>query len=195
MLLAESTGAGCRIYSTDGLELELRQGEVISGVDRYIVDPAAESYVAEINEFIVIVTQDCDLLQDYNQRKDGNVGSLCEVLVFPAAKAVDEWPRIKGSDIKKRINNNKDERYHLLERVPPELDLEGHGLPALLIDFKRFFTIPPEELFRQISNRTAVRRCRLEMPYREHFQSRAAFYFQRIMLPVQHNFDYEKEKT
>jgi hypothetical protein len=31
------------------------------------------------------------------------------------------------------------------------------------------------------------------MPYREHFQTRAAFYFQRIMLPEQHKFNFEEE--
>ncbi len=185
------------IYSTEGLGGELRQGEIISGILRYIVDASSDPYeVTVVNyDYAIVATQDCDLLQDYERRNNGKEGSLCEVLVFPAEIAVNAWGNIQGSDLKKKIKNNKDERYHILQKAPSCLDLERAGTPTLLIDFKCFFTTPPEELHRQLIARTAMRRCRLEMPYREHLQTRAAFYFQRIMLPEAHQFNFESEKS
>ncbi len=95
-----------------------------------------------------------------------------------------------GRDIFKRIRQNKDDRYHFLEAIPPELDRQRQGLPQLIVDFRKYFTLPSDEIFRQcsFSKNPAMRRCRLEMPYREHLQSRAAFYLQRVMLPLDHNY-------
>jgi hypothetical protein len=183
------------IYSVGELSAEFRQGEIITGVGKYIVNPITEAVIVERHEYSVIATQDCDLLQDHRRRASEEVSSLSGVLIFPMVTAISAWDVLRGTDIKKRIRQNKDERYHLLQRITPEYDLAGNGRPALLIDFKKFFTMSPEELFYQFQEKTAVRRCRLEMPYREHLQTRAAFYFQRIMLPEAHRFDFESEKA
>jgi hypothetical protein len=45
-----------------------------------------------------------------------------------------------------------------------------------------------EDVYQQIEAGLAVRRSRLEVPYREHLQCRAAFYFQRVTLPTPHEF-------
>jgi hypothetical protein len=177
------------------MSAELRQGEIITGVGKYIVNPLTKAVSVERHDYAVIATQDCDLLQDYTRRRENKASSLDGVLIFPMETALSAREGFQGKEMKKRIFQNKDERYHLLENIPPECDLQRAGLPALLIDFKRFFTLSPEELFHQFGEKTAVRRCRLEMPYREHFQTRAAFYFQRIMLPEPHQFDFEAEKS
>jgi hypothetical protein len=59
----------------------------------------------------------------------------------------------------------------------------------MILDFKRCFTLPAHDIYRQINpsaGGSARRRSRLEMPYREHLQSRAAFYLQRVTLPLPH---------
>ena len=174
------------IYVKDGLGNELRQGEIVSNVTRYIVNSEDGTYLPIKHPFIIIAAQDCDLLQDYAVRQNGEAGSLCEVLLYPAQLTAEALGNVKGSDIKKRIENNKDERYHLLEEVKRDLDIAGEGIPSLIVDFKKMFTLTAGELQRQIDASLAARRTRLEMPYREHFQTRAAFYFQRVMLPEPH---------
>jgi hypothetical protein len=174
---------------------ELRQGEIITDLGKYIVNPVTQEVAIERYDFSVIATQDCDLLQDFNRRAAGEQGSLSGVLMFPMITAFAARDGFKGKEMKTRIFQNKDERYHLLQRVAADQDLLKTGLPPLLVDFKRFFTMSPDELFHQFRQKTAARRCRLEMPYREHLQVRAAFYFQRIMLPEPHVFDFESEKS
>jgi hypothetical protein len=175
------------IYVKSGLSREFRQGEILSTVARYSVNPIDKTYSPIVYPYAIIAAQDCDLLQDFEKRAKDNSGSICEVVIYPAQKTVDTFATIKGSDIKKRIENNKDERYHLFEEVDKDKDLLGQGVPSLLVDFKMLFTLSIPDLQIQIEAGTANRRTRLEMPYREHFQSRAAFYFQRVMLPRQHN--------
>jgi hypothetical protein len=181
------------IYASGELSAELRQGEIITAIGKYVVNPSTKDVSVERYDYAIIATQDCDLLQDYNLRSEQKDSPLSGVLLFPMDAALSVRERFKGSEARTRVFQNKDERYHMFERVGSDFDLQGVGLPPLLVDFKRFFTITPTEIFYQIEGGTATRRCRLEMPYREHFQTRAAFYFQRIMLPEQHKFNFEEE--
>ena len=92
---------------------------------------------------------------------------------------------IKGSDIKKRIRQNKDERYQYLRVVQPEQDALGEGFPGLLLDFKRYFTLSTGDLYNQVQT-TAKRRAVLSPSYLEHLSTRF-FYFQaRVALPQDH---------
>jgi hypothetical protein len=135
-----------------------------------------------------VLTQDCDLLWDYQELQKGNNGSLNELLVYEAEAADNIRAKIpSGRDAWTRVFKNRDDRYHFLEEIPKGLDVVAEGLPALVIDFKRYFTISPRELYRQCElAHGARRRCRLQLPYREHLQNRAAFYFQRVTLPLPH---------
>jgi hypothetical protein len=168
---------------------EFRQSEIISNLSQYVVDPTTETANAVVHDYAIILAQDCDLLWDYEARKKGLQGQLNGVLIYEAEDLLEEFKGKlpPGRDIWNRVRDNRDERYHVLGSVPPDCDLLGTGLPALAIDFKRFFTISMAEIERQLALGTsAKRRCRLEMPYREHLQTRAAFYFQRVMLPLPH---------
>ena len=183
----EASRAESPIYSIGGLDAELRQSEIISNLRQYVVDPTTGSAPFIDHSYSIILTQDCDLLWDYKSRAADEPAVLNGVLVYEA-ETVDQFrPKLPGSDIWRRVQRNGDERYHFLEEVPTLADLLGIGIPALAIDFKRFFTIPAAEIERQCSGADgAKRRCRLETPYREHLQARAAFYFQRVMLPLPH---------
>src|SRR5262245_18048578 len=164
----------CRVYTTDELDRELRQGEILSDVTEYRYDSQSRDVKVEMHKYVLVATQDCDLVEDYSAQ----VGTVLLYKAYPAEDVRTTLPQ--GRDIWKRVIQNKDERYHLLESVEASNDRSGQGLPALIIDLRQLFTIPAIELYRQITAATqsARRRCRLEMPYREHFQCRAAFYFQ-----------------
>jgi hypothetical protein len=184
----EGTRSESPIYTTAGLGAELRQSEILSNLFQYTVDPVAGSASYVIHDYAIILTQDCDLLWDYEARQTDKDPLLNGVLVFEA-ETVDQFrPKVPpGRDIWKRIIDNRDERYHFLESIPESQDLLGAGIAALAVDFKRFFTVAAVEIERQFGVAAgAKRRCRLEMPYREHLQARAAYYFQRVMLPLPH---------
>jgi hypothetical protein len=83
------------------------------------------------------------------------------------------------------VRENKDERYHYLRSVRPEEDLLSVGLEELTIDFKGYFTLPTDELYRQITV-SVRRRCRLLSPYMEHLSLRFFQFQQRIGLPEDH---------
>lgn len=187
------------LYSASLQSEPLRQGEILSGVLQRLrtvksLLPNQKPELAEMEHpFAIVVSQDCDLLTDFEFRKtsQGIVQEsshkvlpntlLCEVVTLE-----DFLARVpKGRDIWKRIIENKDERYHVLQQVPQSEDLPGHGLPSLGIDFRRYFSIRTEELYIQLEMGVS-RRCRLNSPYLEHFSSRFAAYLSRIALPKDH---------
>jgi hypothetical protein len=86
----------------------------------------------------------------------------------------------------KRVKFNKDERYHFLAGVPVSADLQGEGLPELALDFKKYFTIPADVVYWQVSI-LAKRRCFLMPPYAEHLSARFFSYQSRIGLPLDHH--------
>jgi hypothetical protein len=178
-----------RIYSCEEMSRELRQAEIISDLVHYVYDPAADIIEQTAYDYAVILSQDCDLLQDYNKTAAGQAGDLNGVIVYGATSAAGLLAGAGGRDIRGRIIKNKDERYHLLQKVESGDDTAGTGLPSLIIDFKKLFTMPAQEIYRQCAaGGGAHRRCRLETPYKEHLQSRAAFYFSRIGIPEQHMY-------
>jgi hypothetical protein len=99
----------------------------------------------------------------------------------PAADAKGQLHGVSWQPVTQNIN----ERFHYLLEVSADCDALGAGLPNLLIDFRRYFTLPTREIYRQceLGPQGASRRCRLLTPYREHLQNRASYYFQRVALP------------
>lgn len=184
LIIASNTSG---IYSKDELGKELRQGEIICGLTQYFFNPDDSSVEHLTHPYAVAVNQDCDLLWDYEGRNGGSGAALDSALFFIAEPAEGKRADIAG-DIWRRVITNSNDRYHLLSAVSADEDGEGSGFPSLIIDFKSFFTLPPSDVYAQVSKGIAKRRCRLEMPYREHLQCRAAFYFQRVMLPKPHQF-------
>jgi hypothetical protein len=178
------------IYTILELTRELRQSEILTNLVEYSFELDEGSTIAvatTTHDFAIILTQDCDLLWDYEAAKKGEPPELNGVLMYELEPADQARAKIKGKDIWKRMRQNRDERYHFLEAVPAALDACSQGLPDMILDFKRCFTLPAPEIYRQLGLKDGVkRRCRLETPYREHLQSRAAYYLQRVMLPLPH---------
>ncbi|MDK2899013.1 MAG: hypothetical protein PWQ10_200 [Patescibacteria group bacterium] len=137
----------------------------------------------------VVLTQDCDLDQDFTERKaksNKNDKHIDTVLICPAYP-IDSFsagthiknrtmsPYVKGA-LEKIKRNDELKRYHYL------LEDLDNGVPDLVIDFKHFFTIPRDVLYKQknISYVTSVNEI-----YREALSQRFSNYLGRIGLPDQ----------
>jgi hypothetical protein len=148
-------------------------------------DPELETIV---HPYCIVVSQDCDLEQDFQIRQAGGTPTpaLPNVLLCEVSSATDLKGAVPaGRDIWKRIIQNKDERYQFLQAVDPAQDAAEQGLPDLGIDFRRYFTVPSDELHEQLTL-GARRRCRLISPYKEHFMSRFTHFMARVGLPTDH---------
>jgi hypothetical protein len=178
----------------------LQQGEFISGLVQTIVNfrqlLAGETVVDDLlHPFVIIVTQSCDLEWDFSARARGGEGDklLPSIFVCEALDAGEVKGRrnargeiVNNSKIWERIKGNKEERFHFFERVPPQDDLQAHGLPEIVVDFKRYFSVPTDELYWRLEAE-AKRRTRLKSPYLEHFVSRFFYYQARVALPRPHS--------
>jgi hypothetical protein len=185
------------IYSAS-VEGELRQGEIITdlpelrlNVPQFIATGDA-LFDIDLHPYAIVVSQDCDLMQDYSAKQDNLVAPdkvLPNILFCEATTAKLLRGRADiNKDAWRRAVTNKNERYHVLESVPAQFDTLGVGLPALGVDFKRYFSLPRDEAYHRVSTE-ASRRCRLLNPYLEHLCTRF-FYFQyRVALPVDHRIE------
>jgi hypothetical protein len=177
----------------------LRQGEILSSVEQFVVqvnvqDPEGPVDVRiKRHPFAIVLAQDCDLAQDFKGRSGDSAAAakliipnilLCEVDIAEYLKTGGTIAQ--GSDIWKRIVQNKDERFQYLRAVSTEVDALGMGIQPLLVDFKRAFTVPTELLYEQLQKGTK-RRTVLTSPYLEHLSSRYAGFISRVALPYDHH--------
>lgn len=169
------------------------QGDILRDVSMVLWAEQIEDSL-EVREhnlgYCVVLSQDCDLLHDYNSRANPQPKDhdkfLQSILVCPAYPADSLWEgshlkeqkfvmqRI-NSDEKKRVKQNNAYRYHYLNS---DLNLQ---IPELVIDFKHYFTIP-----RDIVYRNNFRSCYLATIgdlFREHLSQRFATFLSRIGLP------------
>ena len=135
----------------------------------------------------VVLTQDCDLEQDFNERraKTGkNDKHIDTVLICPAYpidsfsegkhirdRAMEPFPK---RSLEKLKRNDEFKRYHYL------LEDLDHGIPDLVIDFKHFFTIPRDVLYKQRKESYVTS---INEVYREYLSQRFTNYLGRIGLP------------
>lgn len=187
---------GIYAASVDG---PLRQGEVVSNLDqaRLTIDSVLTkdpSVVFVRHAWAIVVTQDCDLDWDHKGRvpsADAKAAArqIPSVLFLEVRLAAEAKQQCGGSDIWKRIAQNKDERFQFLQQVPCGSDALEVGLPEMVVDFKRYFSLPSEEVYKRLSApevSDARRRCRLVTPYAEHLLGRFHAFQSRVALPVDH---------
>jgi hypothetical protein len=185
------------IYVASPAQGELRQGEIISNLIQARLDFATVGLSSPpkidlvTHQFAVVVSQDCDLLLDYNVRNgigDVKPDKLLPSILFCEVATAEEMCRaengINGRD-RQLFGKNKLERFHFLQKVEREKDGMGEGLPELGIDFKRYFSIPTDEVYKRVTLE-AKRRCYMSSPYLEHLSNRFAHFQQRIALPEDH---------
>jgi hypothetical protein len=179
---------GSRLHSGEILCNLVQVQQQIESIEKDI--EKAATLVETVHPFVVVLTQDCDLEWDFDARSKGeaSLSRLKNVLFGEAVETIQFRQSLPpGKDIWKRIIQNKDERYHCLEAVPADVDAVSTGIPSIAIDFKRYFTISTDEVYKRIAIAQATRRSRLITPYAEHLASRF-FYFQlRIATPRNHD--------
>jgi hypothetical protein len=177
-----------------------RQGEILSDVvqvhiSRDSVNPEAEEVGVEqkLHPQAIILTQDCDLDWDFKAREQGEEDNklqlklvpnilLCEMIPADTLRGQMRNAGVGGSDLWKRIVGNRDERYHFFPPWRAETDISSDGLPELVVDFKRVFTVPTDELYARLQYGVR-RRAVLQSPYLQHFSARFGYYCLRVALP------------
>ncbi len=178
----------------------IRQGDILRNLEYR--DAYNTSVGTVTHNFSIVLTQDCDLLQDHKSRAamqkteaeeyellkgdtpPNNDKFITSVLVCPAFVAENlkdgihlamiNWKMQRiNSSLKGPVYRNDNPRYHYLE-----LD-EGFGLPALIVDFKHTFSLPIEYLNKKSENKIA----RLEEMYAQSLCHRHSYYVSRVPLP------------
>jgi hypothetical protein len=164
----------------------LRDVEFVTWVDETDGELATATQVLP---YCAILTQDCDLEQDYNARSTTGANHdkhLPSILLCPAytASSVKDGTHLSGqgltmgrqsSDNWNKIKQNNFPRYHYLGKD------EALQLPELVLDFKHYFTIPRDTLYLERFQKTY--RATIEVLFREHVSHRFAHYLSRIGLP------------
>lgn len=151
-------------------------------------DPEKIDSAFGVLSYVVVATPDCDLLQDFKARRDGKPSGLFNVLMFAVEEALRVKPNSGFSNGRewKHVEQNEIERFHFLGAIASNDDLLRAGTKDLIVDFKKYFTLSPEEIYRQLQMTTpnnTCRRCRLNDLWREDLQRRAMAYMQRVGLP------------
>jgi hypothetical protein len=195
-------GAGQPVYRATQPGDRLWQGEILENVVQ--IRPTVESIAANvlgqlefapvIHELVVVMSQDCDLDQDYARRAEHREGTLPNIMLCDVYRAevlralVRQRDQLGSQDWRKRIAQNQNERFHYLQRTEPAQDLQREGLSALALDFKLYFTLPTDELYARLSQGIR-RRCILNTPYAEHLAHRFFKFQSRVALPQDHQID------
>jgi hypothetical protein len=177
-----------------------RQGEILSNVVQVhisldSVHPEAEEIAVQekIHPQAIILSQDCDLDWDFKARERGEEGNrlqlklvpnvlLCEMMAEDTLRGQMRGAGVGGSDLWKRMVQNRDERYHWFPELPADADASSEGLPALVVDFKRVFTVPTDELYSRLRHGLR-RRSLLQGLYLQHLSTRFGYYCLRVALP------------
>jgi hypothetical protein len=177
-----------------------RQGEILSDVVQVhvsldSVNPGAKevSLQEKIHPQAIILTQDCDLDWDFKAREQGEEGNklqlklvpnilLCEMIPADTLRGQMRDAGAGGSDLWRRVLGNREERYHWFPQSRPEAGNSSEGLPDVVVDFKRVFSVPTDELYLRLGFGVR-RRLVLQGPYLQHFSARFGYYCLRVALP------------
>lgn len=176
------------MYHID-VSTRLRQGDVL---EDYYYEYIDDKRITTVNfPYTVIVSQDCDLEQDFLARQEEPVSDhdafIDTVLVCPAFEAeafrtgkhlsaLNREMTPKGKEKSTTwnyIKSNRDPRYHFLDAD------EGAKLPNLVIDFKRYYTVSRVSLYRDYQQyfKASVK----DLP-RTLLSQRFAYYLSRVAL-------------
>lgn len=177
-------------------ERRIVQGDIIRSID-FIESASEADGILEISriEFplVIVLTQDCDLAQDYTfrsskiARKKSEDKYLLSVLVAPLYNLEQVYTGehlvdlgMKMETISKNkspgqfLRNNQNPRYHFLD-FGPEVPI----VPSV-VDFKHYFAVSLDYLRSAKRDRFV---CQLSNLFREDISQRFASFLARIALP------------
>jgi len=175
----------------------ISQGDIYKNIEyiEYVSEKSGNLEISKINfPLVIILTQDCDLVQDYTyrwsrQQTQNNDKLLLSVLVAPLYNAEHffQGEHLSELDMQmekisktrspgKYLKKNDRPRYHYLE-FPKAI-----GIVPSVIDFKHYFSVNLNYL-RNIKKSNFV--CSISELYREDITSRFSNFLARIGLPEQ----------
>ena len=160
--------------------------ENIEIIESFEIDGSKLNVKKIIFPFVICLNQSCDLENDFNSDPSRNKSSkllhlaVAPVFLFEKFLIGEHWGEIfdNGSSINrtrtegKSIMNNEVPRYHYLKF--PDSDM-----PELIIDFKHFFSINRNFLYKHVGKKY----CSLDDLFRENISQRFSNYISRIGLP------------
>jgi hypothetical protein len=169
------------------------QGDIlreIDVIDWNIEDTSGEYKIFNANlPYIIVMTQDCDLEWDFNNRSEPAAKKhdkyLHNVLACPAYNAAEfkDGDHLKSNGLKmntwggdgyKKILQQNNARFHYLERN------QALQVPKLVVDFKHYYTIPRDALYKMYVEHYLATINKL---FRESLSQRFSSYLSRIGLP------------
>lgn len=175
----------------------VQQGDIIENVE-YIEHVVENNGILEISKIefplVIVLTQDCDLNQDYMYRHGQNKKIdqdkyIISVLVAPiynadhffAGEHLSQLMQKMQSINKKKspgtcILNNENPRYHYIE-FPESIPI----VPSI-IDFKHYFSVNVETL-KELKKDSFI--CKVGELYREQITLRFSNFLSRIGLPAE----------
>lgn len=181
-------------YTKSEIGAALRQGEIFTAFIQHQldVDKLRQQQPIEVlqikHPIVVVLSQDCDLDQDYTRRQKGKTDNLLASVLFCSVAVNDEDFR-RGMNLGtkewKKVVENREPRLHYLRAVPQSDDVANEGLPDMIVDFRQYFSLPTEEAY--FCAHAAVSRCRLDTPYAEHLSHRFFSHMARVALPLDHH--------
>jgi hypothetical protein len=175
----------------------IAQGDIYKDVEfiEYAIEKAGVIEISKIIfPFVIVLTQDCDLNQDYKVRWSRNTIStqdkkIISVIVAPLYNVEHVYKGEHLSELGmtmadinkertpgKNLRQNKMPRYHYLD-FPADIQIVSS-----VIDFKHYFTVNVEYLKR---HKKANFICQIGPLYREAVSQRFSSYLSRIGLPEQ----------
>jgi len=156
----------------------------------------APTVTVEFDEhpLVIVLSQDCDLEQDFKARTSDNRVVLFNVLLCDVHQSEELHGKLKAEENKnsnewRKIRENLDQRFHFLRGIAIDEDAEGIGFQNLAIDFRRYFSIPTDELYERLKLKMTLKRCRLQTPYAEHLANRFHSFQMRVPLSKEHHAD------
>lgn len=172
----------------------MRQGDIYRDIEfiEYAIEKRGIIEISRIYfPFVIVLTQDCDLEQEYAQRWARKRNSadqdkwLISILVAPLYNAEHMFQGSHLSDLglnmqkfnsdqRSKIKSNQTARYHYLE-FPKNVNLV-----PMVIDFKQYFSVNSNYL--KINKKTKFA-CSVSPIYREDVSLRFANFLARIGLP------------
>lgn len=169
------------------------QGDIIADVEHveYVIQKGGYVEVSRVTfPLVIVLTQDCDLMQDYRvrwsrQETPNQDKLLVSTLLAPLynAEHLREGTHLEdlgrtmqriNSDRWKILKNNETPRYHYVQFE------ENVTIVPSVIDFKHYFSVNVEYL-KKLKRDNFV--CRVAEIYREDISLRYASFLARIGLP------------
>lgn len=198
-----------RIYTASSQDERLWQGEILSdlpqvkiGLRSLIVassniatEPSSVAPIqVEYDEhpLVIVLSQDCDVEQDYKRRNAARTPFLSNILLADIFEAEYLHEKLHAEESTnssewRKIKENHTPRFQFLNSVSAETDALGSGLPALAVDFRLCFSIRTDELYERLRLALTKKRCRLQTPYVEHLAQRFHSYQSRVPLAKEHS--------